>query len=191
MGWTRNLSEGGACLELAERFSPRVPLRVRLQTDQGAIEVEARVIWAGEPASPAGGIPHGVAFTRVAPDQRPALRGLLVSKGPVRHAGSRLPLDLSVTCTRRDREGPPFQGRTGNISRGGLLLHLPEALRPGTPLEVILHTASELLTVQGTVVWADPPERRGASEPVRHGLRFTDLDHSLCSALGLLLADPL
>ena len=191
MGWTRNLSEGGACLELADRLRTKAPVRVRLQTDQGAIELEARVIWTGKPSSPAGGIPHGVAFIKVAPDQRQALRGLLVAKGPVRHAGTRLPLDLSVTCRRKDHEGPPFQGRTGNIGRGGLLLRLPRALPPGTPLEVTLHTAEELLTVQGTIVWVERPERRNLSGSIQHGFRFTALDHSVSLTLGFLLADPL
>ncbi len=191
MGWTRNLSEGGACLELVDRLRPKAPVRVRLQTDQGAIEMEAQVIWAGEPASPAGCIPHGVAFTKVAPDQRQALQGLLGSNASVRHAGTRLPLDLSVTCRRKDHEGPPFQGRTENISRGGLLLRLPRALPPGTPLEVTLRTAEELLTVQGTIVWIEPLERRHPGGQIRHGFRFTALDQSFCMALGLVLANPL
>ena len=37
-GWTRSLSEGGATVELAERLRPQTALRVRLQTDRGAIE---------------------------------------------------------------------------------------------------------------------------------------------------------
>jgi len=191
MGWTRNVSEEGACLELADRLRTKAPVRVRLQTDQGAIELEAQVVWTGEPSTPAGGIPHGVAFIKIAPDQRQALRGLLVPKGPIRHAGVRLPLDLPVTCRRKDQEGPPFQGRTGNISRGGLFLRLPRALRPGTPLEITLRTAEDLLTVQGTIVWVDPPERRNPGGPIRHGFRFTALDQSFCQALGLLLANPL
>lgn len=191
MGWTRNLSEGGACLELADRLRPKAPVLVRLQTDQGAIELHAQVIWSGQPASPAGCIPHGVVFTKVPPDQHQALRKLLGSKGPVRHSGVRLPLALSVTCRQKDREGPPFQGRTANIGRGGLMLHLPRVLRPGTPLEVTLHTVEEQLTVHGTIVWVEPPERRSPGGSIRHGLRFTALDQSFCQALGLLLADPL
>ncbi|MEK7206210.1 MAG: PilZ domain-containing protein [candidate division NC10 bacterium] len=191
MGWTRNLSEAGACLELSDRLQPKDPVRLRLQTEQGAIEVEARVIWTGEPDTPAGCIPHGVVFIKVAPDQRQTLRGLLRSMGPVRHAGTRLPLDVSVTCRRKDREGPSFPGRTGNIGRGGLLLQLSKALPPGTPLEVTLHTAEELLTVQGTIAWSDPPQRRNPGGPIRHGFRFTALDQAVSLLLGFLLSDPL
>ncbi|MEK6716642.1 MAG: hypothetical protein AAB253_06100 [candidate division NC10 bacterium] len=33
VGWTCNLSEGGACLELAERLKPSTPLSLLLRTD--------------------------------------------------------------------------------------------------------------------------------------------------------------
>jgi hypothetical protein len=65
------------------------------------------------------------------------------------------------------------------------------ALCPGTPLEVTLHSPQERLTVQGTIVWAEPPDRGNPDGSVRHGLRFTALDSSLSTMLGLLLADPL
>jgi hypothetical protein len=71
------------------------------------------------------------------------------------------------------------------------MFRLPKALPPGTPLEVTLHTVEEQLTVQGTIVWVEPPERRNPGGSIRHGLRFTALDQSFCQALGLLLADPL
>lgn len=45
VGWTGNLGVGGACVELAERLQALTPLRLRLQTDQGAIDVEAQVVW--------------------------------------------------------------------------------------------------------------------------------------------------
>jgi len=32
-GWTRNMSEGGACLEVTERFGSLVPLQLLLRTD--------------------------------------------------------------------------------------------------------------------------------------------------------------
>jgi hypothetical protein len=35
-------------VERSEHFQPVTPLRVRLQTDQGAIEVEAQVAWTEE-----------------------------------------------------------------------------------------------------------------------------------------------
>ncbi len=44
VGWTRNLSEGGACVELAESLHLSTPLQVLFQTDRSSIEVEARVV---------------------------------------------------------------------------------------------------------------------------------------------------
>lgn len=191
VGWTRNLSEGGACVDLAECFRPQIPLRLRLQTDRGAIEVEGRVAWTGDPLPTGGVIPHGVAFTLVGRDQLPALRDLLLSKGEVRHAGVRLPLELAVTCRAKGQEGSPLQGRTGDISRGGLLLRLPEVVPPGTALEVTLHAPQEPLSLEGAVVWVAPPENRRPGQLIQHGLRFTALGWSLSLSLGYLLAEPL
>lgn len=192
IGWTRNLSEGGACLEVAWAFSPVTPLRLRLQTERGAIEADAEVIWAG-PRDPTSGVgPHGVAFTQVATDQLQALRELLVSKGEARHAGPRVALNLAVTCQLLGQDsGLTIEGRTGDLGRGGLMLQLPRAIPVETRLRVRLHTPAELLTLEGRIVWVRPPDRWGPWEMIRHGLRFTGLDESLSKSLGSLLAEPL
>lgn len=191
MGWTHNMGEGGACVELTERLQPQGPIRVRLQTAKGAIELEARVVWSREDGSAGGGILHGMAFTQVAPDQIEPLRELFLSEGSVRHAGVRWPLTVSVTCRPQDQAGRPVEGRTGDVGRGGLLLRLPETLPPGTRLEVTLHTSQEPLTVLGEVVWVEAVERQVPGDLIGHGLRFTSLGHSISKALGLLLAEPL
>ena len=191
MGWTHNIGEGGACVELTERLQPQGPIRIRLQTAKGAIELEARAIWSREAGSPGGGILHGMAFSEIAPEQRGSLRELLLSQGPVRHAGVRWPLDVSVTCRLQGQWRPPIEGRTGDISRGGLMLRLPEAVPPGTKLEVTLHAPQEPLLVFGEVVWAEAPERQLPGNLISHGLRFTSLGPSLSKALGFLLAEPL
>jgi len=181
MGWTHNLSKAGACVELAERLQPGMPLELLLQTAHGSIEVEAQVVWTGEPAPAGGGIFHGMVFTRVAPAQEQILGDLLrTSEAHVRHAGVRLTSEIAVTCQRKGEAGPPLHGSTGDLSRAGLLLRLPEAIPPGTALEVTLHIAGERLTAEGTVVWVDPPEARRRREPIRHGFRF--------ATLGLFLA---
>ena len=53
-GWTRNLGEGGACVELAERLWPQTPLQLSLRTERGPLDVEAHVAWTGEPDSARG-----------------------------------------------------------------------------------------------------------------------------------------
>ena len=190
VGWTRDVSGGGACVQLAEQLSPQVPLNLRLQTDRGALELEGEVAWVGDPPKAGGGILHGVAFTHIAPDQLQTLRELIISKGKVRNAGGvRLPLEVSITCHRKGQAGTPFQGRTGNMSKGGLLLFLPQSYPPGTALEVTLHSPAGPLTAEGVVVWNKPSAGRTLGEPTPHGFRFTALGWSRALALGLLLAE--
>src|SRR3974377_1118112 len=64
VGWTCDLSKGGARVELDRPSPAPTQLRVRLQTDHGVIEAMAQVVWTGEPLSPQDGIPHGLAFTQ-------------------------------------------------------------------------------------------------------------------------------
>jgi hypothetical protein len=176
IGWTRNLSEGGACVELAELLPSHLPLRMLLQADRGPIQVEAEVVWATEVDAAGEGVSHGVTFTQVPPDQLQILRNLLASsKGQQRHAGVRLPIEVALTYRRKDQAGEPLEGWTEMVSRGGLLLRLPQVLPPGTALEMTLHLANELLAAEGTIVWVEPQEKRIPGEPVRHGLRFTAL----------------
>jgi c-di-GMP-binding flagellar brake protein YcgR len=191
IGWTHNVSEGGVCVELSERLQSQRPTRVRLQTAQGAIEVEAKVVWSREAGSTGGGILHGMAFTQLAPEHLESIRELFRAKGPVRHAGVRWPLDVPVTCRPKNQEKRSIHGRTGEIGRGGLLLRLHEMLPPGTRLEITLHAPREPLTVFGVVAWVRSPENHIPGEPISHGVRFTSLGPSLSMALGSLLAKPL
>jgi len=189
-GWTRSLSEGGATVELAERLRPQTILQVRLQTDRGAVEAEARVAWIGGRAPEGGGVLHGLAFSRIAPEHFKTLCDVLLPLALRRHTGIRLPLDLAVTCQPTVPPGPPLHGRTGNVNRGGLLLRLPRLLPPGTSLEVTLHTAKAPLTVEGGVVWVEPPEIWKPGESIGHGFQFTAPSWSTMLSLGLLLAEP-
>lgn len=189
VGWTRNLSEGGTCAELAERLPVQMPLCARLQTDRGPVEVEGRVVWGADSAPTAGGILHGVAFSPLTPERRRALRELTRLEGEMRLAGVRLPLDVPITCRPEGQVGLLLRGRTGNLSRGGVLLGLPELLPIGTVVALTLHTPHGALTAQGAVVWTDPPDRRASGELIRHGLRFTVLGWSTTLSLGLVLAD--
>ncbi len=75
-GWTHNLSEGGACVELADRLSPETLFIVRLQTEGGPIELAAQVDWAGKQASAGGGVLHGLVFAQASPPQAAGPAGL-------------------------------------------------------------------------------------------------------------------
>jgi hypothetical protein len=173
MGWTRNVSEGGACVELAEALPHDAALRLQFQTDRGVIEAEAVVVWAAASAGGRGPMLHGVAFTHLAPDQHETLRALLQTQTKARHSGIRFSADLPVAYQVLTQAGPPRWGWMENVSRGGMLLNLHELLRPGTRLKVTWQIASEHLTVEGTIVWVEPREGR---TPIRHGVRFTTLD---------------
>ncbi len=190
VGWTRNLGEAGTCVDLTERLQPGTPLRVRLQTDCGPIEVEAQVVWVGEPTAPGEAVPHGIVFDQVAPDEEKTLRDLLLSRGEKRQAGVRLPLELPVTCQPKNQGTPPVQGQTGNMSRGGLFLRLSGVIPPGTVVELALHTPKGPVTAEGEIVWVEPPEQRKPGETIAHGLRFTALGWSTSLSLGLFLVDP-
>ncbi len=189
VGWTRDLSEGGACVELAERLWPQTLIQLCLQTGRGHLEVEARVAWTGEPDSAKGCTPHGLAFTRLAEVQLQALRDLILSREQVPQAVLRLPVALPVTFRPKGQSGPSLHGRTGEISRGGLSLRLLQAFPPGMALEVTLHTRTGPLTAEGTIAWVAPPETRRPGELIPHGLRFTALGWATSDSLGLALAE--
>jgi hypothetical protein len=197
VGWTRDLSEGGACVELNVRLPVPSPLHIHLLTDRGAIEIEAQVVWEAQApvggaqgsAQATGGVRYGVAFTHLAPDQLQTIRTLLAPRGQERRSGIRLPIDVPVTCQPKGPGGSPLQGRTGNMSRGGLLLRLSHAVPPGTELELTLHPPHGQVRAEGEVVWVEPLEKRSPGEPVRHGVRFNALGWSKALSLALLLTE--
>lgn len=190
VGWTRNLSEGGALVELDEHVQPDTPLHLSLRTDTGSIQIEARVTWA-EPARQDGGdVLHNLEFTQIDPGHLQALCDLLLPLSMVPHAGARLPLDIPVSCRHKGRQGPVVKGRTGDVDRRGLLLRLPQGIPPGTPLALTLHTTKGTVLIEGQVVWAEDQDAGKATELFKHGVRFTSPSWSVSLALGLLLAEP-
>ena len=189
VGWTCDLSGGGARVRLAERFRPQDSLHLRFQTDVGSIEGDAQVVWTGAPDPEGGGIQHGVAFTNLPPDQLQPLRGVLTSQKPWWQPRNRLLVDVPVTCQFQRRPGSALQGRTVNISRGGLMLLLPQVLSQGTALEVTLQIPPGPLTAAGTIVWADPRGRQTLGKLIKHGLNFTAATWSSSLALARFLAD--
>ncbi len=190
VGWTRNLSEGGALVELDDRIPPDNTLQLSLRTDSGSIEIEARVTWAEETRQFGRDVLHNLAFANMAPDQLKILRDLLLPLSMVPHAGGRLPLDIPVTCRHKGRPGSGVKGRTGDVDRGGLLLYLTHRISPGTSLAVTLHTTKGTVVVEGEVVWAASRDGKKAGELSEHGLRFTSPSWTISLALGLLLTEP-
>jgi hypothetical protein len=187
-GWTRDLSEGGACLELPDRLEVSALIHLFLRTDQGGISIEGQVIWAEGPLQ-TGGVLHGVAFAQMVSGQHQAVRDLLFRKRMVWQAVVRIPLELPVTYQLKSQPRSLHQGQTENVSRRGLLLRLPLVYSPGTSLEVALHTPHGHLTAEGMIVRVEPLEAQTLGEPIRHGFHFTDISHAAQMALGRVLAE--
>jgi len=189
VGWTRDLSEGGACLELSEHLELLSVLKLVLRTDKGNLEFEAEVVWAASPDPAGQAVLHGVAFTRSTAEQQKALQDLLLQNAHVRLEGLRLPLELPVVCRPKGMADPVLKGRTGDVSRGGLLLLLPEVIPPGFALQTTIQTARGNVEAGGIIVWVGTAEQQMLQGLVRHGFKFTDISWPDQMTLGLLLAE--
>jgi hypothetical protein len=183
-GWTRNLSEGGACLELNEVLRTGTRIRVWLFTEMGSFPLDAHVVWKAP--EPTGSTLHGVAFAALAPAQVEALRHLLTVATTTR-ATSRLPVEHPITCHVPDPSASPLVGVTANVSRGGLALRLTLALPVGTPVQFSLQTPQGPITGTGEVVWAAAAGAECAGPCISHGIRFTALGWAHTWSLALLV----
>jgi hypothetical protein len=189
VGWTRDLSEGGTCLDLAERLEQATVLSILFRSDLGGLELTGRVAWVGRPGPGQEGIAHGIAFEKVGPNQQVALRELLAQhRVQLRHEGVRVPLEVSIRYQVKGGAGQIVEGRTGDISRGGMLLHLPVAVPASTVLKVSIPTPRGTVEAEGEIAWVEPPEARIPGESIRHGFRFTEISWPNQLTLGLLLA---
>ncbi len=195
VGWTRQLSEGGAGVELGEPLSPGTPLTLLVQTARGPLELQAQVVWSGKRLEAGGGIFHGLVFTAADAKLLHALRDLFqilnvfhaLSGTP--RAGIRLPIGLPAACQSKYPPGPRLQGRTGNISREGLLLLLSVVMTPGTVLAVTLESPHGPVSLEGVVVWREASVQAALHELVRHGVQLTTRDWATALALGVLVAE--
>lgn len=99
----------------------------------------------------------------------------------------RLPLRMPVFCESPAIPGYRTVGLTQNVSRGGILLEVPQPLGPRTPMNLLLLTGDRNARAEAEVVWKaeDPPSRMG--------LRFTSLagaDLAIWERLLVLQAGP-
>jgi c-di-GMP-binding flagellar brake protein YcgR len=187
-GWTKDLSEGGACLELSDQFEKSTVLHLSLRTDVGRISLEATVAWTGQPAD-TGALLHGVTFHPPSTRDREALQNLLIRKRMLWRATVRVRVDLPLTCLAKGQSKSPFHGRTENVSRGGLYLRLPIRCATGTALEVVLRTPAGPISAEGTVVRVEPLDAQILGAPIGHGLQFTQISASAQMELSRVLAD--
>ncbi|HSC72223.1 MAG TPA: PilZ domain-containing protein [Candidatus Methylomirabilis sp.] len=194
VGWTRQLSEGGAGVELGEALSPGSSLTLHVQTPRGAQEVQAQVVWTEKSLEAGGGIPHGLVYTAADAKFLHALRDLFQvlnvfqALGATPRAGIRLSIATPAICQAKYPPGPRVQGKTGNISREGLLLLLSEVMTPGTVLAVTLEGPHGPISLEGVIVWRDTSAQAALEEFVRHGVQLTTRDWATALALGDLVA---
>jgi hypothetical protein len=189
-GWTRNLSEAGAALELNERLPVATRLQVWLFTERGSLIVEGQVVWESPASEEAGGVLHGVAFTTLAAEQVEGLRRLASPEKEGRRAGPRLVLQRPITCQLQGEHAETVTGEIENVSRGGLLLRLALALSPGSSVAFSLSSPQGAITGTGEIDWVDPPAETAPGGPIRHGIRFTAMGWAHAWALALLVTDP-
>jgi hypothetical protein len=189
-GWTRDLSEAGAALELNERLPLASRLQVWLFTEQGSLTAEAQVVWEAPVPGEGGGVLHGVAFTSLAAEQVEAIRRLASGERGGRRTGPRLAFQHPVTCQLPGEQGETVTGETGNVSRGGLLLRLALALPSGSPIAFSLPAPQGAISGAGEINWVGPAGDRAPGEPVRHGIHFTALGWAHAWVLALLVTDP-
>lgn len=185
VGWTRDLSGRGAWVELPERVAPPTLLEISLHTPGEPLCLVAQVVW-GCPEPHERSRLHGVRFTHVTSAQRQRL-GVLLTQQKTRGVG-RLYCALAATCRSKAAAGVPLPCETRDLSYSGVALRLPEAVPPGTHLQVTIPTAFGAVTADAQVVWAEPPEGLPRGAPCRHGLRFLRLETSSQVPLKVLLA---
>ena len=84
-----------------------------------------------------------------------------------------------------------YGGETGNISEGGLLVHLKEVLLEGMKLkvEIFLPEYFGLKPIKAVtqIVWAPAHQREGWDEYLQHGLEFIEMDNGNLLKLKRLL----
>lgn len=172
---TANVSDGGMALDLPEALPPWSPVEVHVEAGEGTFGIEAIVLWHEDLAQRRGGagIRHGLLLSQIPPTARRHWDALLRGLGHLRpstRGNTRFPLDAVAVCQVLGRPEPPLDGRSENISRGGLGLLLPERLPAGTGLEVEVLTRRERLRMGGRVIWSSPLPV-GAGDPAyRHGV---------------------
>lgn len=93
---------------------------------------------------------------------------------PMRHhrRHPRFDSGIAVQClVGADTSDPrKVMGSAGNVSLGGLLLMLPEALVPGTSLGLILELPESAIPARGKVMWQNP--QKTVDGRLRHGIQL-------------------
>lgn len=168
LGLTQNVSYDGILIAVPRLVARGSPVNLRLLTGERIARAEAWVVWTADNSS---GL-MGLRLTGLSGVDRLAWEHLITFQaGPTPRASLRIPIDLEVTCLL-----PPdtrLQGRVENLSDGGMMIVLPQAVSPPTRVRVVVPAWLILPPVEAEVMWtrANP-----AVQGVVHGLRFLASD---------------
>ncbi len=164
LGISRNVSWGGVQLEASQVLTPGTLTNLRLLTGDQIAHAEALVVWMVK-QSPSL---MGLRFTRLTGVDRLAWEQLMAFQaGPTPRTALRVPIVLEITCLV-----PPdtqLQGWAENLSDGGMMVVLPQAVAPRTRLSVAVPPGLNLPPVDADVVWT---RTSVAKNGVVHGLQF-------------------
>jgi hypothetical protein len=172
IGWTRDLSEDGACLELLQMLTPGTRFAFTLQSYRGPIHAQAVVAWTGSPGAE-GRTLHGVEYLPFRPEAYTALQAILWTRSREPAALLRCPLDWPCRCSPKATPGEVLEGRTGALSRQGLLIHLPRLVPVGAEIALtLLDPHGEEIQVEGRILWREPDLRDRTQPALHHGVRL-------------------
>ncbi len=168
LGLTQNVSHGGLLLAVPRLVGPGTPVNLRLLTGDRISRVEAGVVWTADTSSSLMGL-RLMILNNV---DRLAWEHLITFQvGPTPRASLRLPIDLEVTCLLAPDTRLP--GQVENLSDGGMMIVLPQAVLPQTRVRVVVPAWLILPPVEAEVMWnrANP-----TVQGVVHGLHFLASD---------------
>lgn len=168
IGWTQDLSEGGACLELRVQLPVGCRLGLVIFANPETIEAEMRVVWVRDVNQET--FLHGVEFLHLTPAYFESLLKALPQEKSLREQAIRLPITLPVYCQEADT--PPLEGWTGNISRTGVMVFLPQRLPYNTKVEITIQAAQGELRLSGQVRWVEAS--KDGFGPFRQGIEFLE-----------------
>ena len=102
----------------------------------------------------------------------------------------RHPIELPILYTFIENI-KTYGGETGNISEGGLLVYLKEALLEGMKLKVEIfppeYFGLKPIKAVTQIIWAPARQREGWNEYLQHGLEFIETDNGDLMQLKRLL----
>ncbi|MFQ5882513.1 MAG: PilZ domain-containing protein [Candidatus Methylomirabilales bacterium] len=169
IGWTEELGERGACLKLQTVLLAECRLGLVIFAEPEVVEAEARVLWV-RPGGQRNLYYHGVEFLHLLPAYyQSLLKALPSEKSLQQQAFRRFVITLPLFCQIVRANTPPLEGKTGNISRGGVMISLPQQVPPRSKVKVALQ-APQTEPIRGKVRWVG--DSRDDSGLIRHGIEF-------------------